>query len=187
MPRCWVIALSLLAAVWTGACEPLPGRGPSGPYSEPEPPEIVTIQTSNPQFFYLVDTRRALCFFGNRRSPQLTRVPCEELPEARDIFGWDEPATTGPDEIPLESPPPSEEDAPPISEPTADERTRFEAAYVEMLCARRKSREGGPVDVDAVVATHGLSSERYADLKALLSKDGDYWRALSHRALTACR
>ncbi len=178
-------ALGSLVLALVG-CEPLPGGGPTGPRPFQDPPEIVTVLTENARFFYLIDTRRALCFFGNRYSAQLTRVPCEELPEARQIFGWDEPDYAEEEPVVITPDTAPEDGDEPVEPPTEAERSHFEAAYVELLCARRAEGGAEPPSIEELVARHALSAARYGELKVLLSQDADYWRALSQRAAGAC-
>lgn len=176
--------------IWLNGCGPLPG---DEPYSVRAPREIVTIYTQDPLYFYLVDTRRGLCFFGYRRSPQLTRVDCWEIPEARELLGlYDEEPTDA--ALEEEMPPPEEGEPEALPEedpgqpPTAEERTAFEAAYLEYFCAMRKSasESDGPPDKDAIIGSHGLTPERYLQVRGHLAADKEAWSALSQRAFEAC-
>ena len=200
-----LIALPLILASvgGGGACGPLPGDSPRAAAPAPPPDrEVVTIRTGDPHSFYLVDTRRELCFFGYRRYPQLTLVPCEEIPEARELLGY---PTDGPDaaESPDPAVVPAEGEAPMVGEvegeepgdevpamapTTTDERERFASAYVELFCAYRRSgaEDTGPPDEAAIAARHGLDPERYDELKTAIAADATAWTELSKRAVAAC-
>lgn len=190
-------------------CGPLPGDRPDPPPAVEQggTREVVTVYTDNPRYFYLVDTRRALCFFGDRRYPQLTNIPCEELPEARDLLGLDAAPLEGegvpvegdplpvdglapdggaaaPEELPTEELP-AEDLGAPVSD---EERPKFEAAYIEMFCAPRRpsDAEVGPPDEAAVAERSGLTSERFRQIRGQVAKDAAAWRALSSKALATC-
>jgi hypothetical protein len=180
----------------TGGCGPLPGERPAGA----PPPDIVTLHTGDGRYFYLVDTRRALCFFGDRYRPQLTRLDCAELPEAAELLGW-EPAAPGTEDDEPGAPPLSApgDDAPDTVEPpprgapagpppTPAERQQFEQAFVERFCAIRRPADAdeGPPDEPGGDAPHGLTPERYDQVRDHLSADEVAWRALSEKALAAC-
>lgn len=186
-----------------GGCGPLPGDrdGAAAP-----PQDIVTVHTGDGRYFYLVDTRRALCFFGDRYRPQLTKVPCEDVPEAYELLGWDptpedgEAFDDGSDAVePLRPPddtsqpdgdaePPPPERADPGPPPTPEERQAFEQAFVERFCASRQptDAEAGPPDEEAIARRHGLTPERYEQVRDHLAADAAAWRALSEQALAAC-
>lgn len=198
----------LLAGAGAGAgCGPLPGDGPR---TAPPPPdrarEVVTIRTDDPTYFYLVDTRRGLCFFGDRRRPQLTRVACEELPEARELLGLvADPAdphaphgdvppapAAGPPDPPApvaETDPEPEPELPPAAPPTAEERDAFSAAYVEVFCAYRRSgaEDAGPPDESEIAERHGLTPERYDEVRTAVAADAAAWAELTRKAMEACR
>lgn len=200
--------LGLAGAVGVGGgCGPLPGERHE---AAAPPPDIVTVHTGDGRYFYLVDTRREMCFFGDRYRPQLTKVPCEEVPEAWDLLGWeateavppnDAEVETGEDEpIPPLSPPgqdngagdevspPPDESVDPGPPPTAEEKQSFEKAFVERFCASRRpsDEDTGPPDAAAIAERHGLTPERYEQVREHLSRDAAAWRALSESALKAC-
>ena len=174
------LALQLLAG-----CGPLPSRVRDSTL----PRQIVVVHTDSPRYFYLVDTRRSLCFFGDRRYPQLTPLDCYDLPEARDILGLDGPVAPAPeDEVPAD-PPPVTGDATDAGEPpTEDEITRFSPAYVEVLCAHRGGgeEETSAPDEEAIVGRHGFDLARYRQVREHLSRDAERWGQISRSAFEAC-
>ena len=86
------------------------------------------------------------------------------------------------------SPPPAarpEAPAPPEAEgaPSADELSRFEDAYVEIACDRRKGSFTPPRDR---ISAAGLTPQRYSDIEEWLTSDERSWRLLANRAYREC-
>lgn len=119
--------------------------------------------------YYLVDTRRELCFL--REMDAVTQVDCARIPEARVLLGMDgaAPAATDPPAV--------------DGEPTAEERQRFRGAYSDVFCARRRGEARAPADV---LEDHDLTPERYNAVEAWMARDPNRWRAFTASVLESC-
>lgn len=147
--------------------------------------------------YYLVDLKRNLCFLRHKES--MTAIDCARVAEpspapapAREVR---EPAAPARQPRPEESRPPVRE-AVPAPEPTAptpapspaspspDEITRFEAAFSDIFCDRKRGDDTTPEDR---IAARGLSVQRYEAIEGWWAGDEKAWFALTTKAAGRCK
>ncbi len=178
--------LSSLAGSLAGGCGPLPGDAPGD--RAVRVPEVVMVRTDHPGYSYLIDTRRHLCFIADRYSGRLTRLDCEDLPEAVDLLGLD---TWYDDDSPVSDPArtPEEPSEDPIAPPDYQEIEAFKRAYVAIFCAQKtasRDKDSAPPSETELVEAEGLALDRYHEIRRVLSRDAEQWRALSERSVKSC-
>jgi len=187
-------ALTAIATLAVAGCGPFPGERDevdTGTANE----EFVFIRTSHARYFYLVDTWRGLCYFGDRGFPQLTPIACSELPEARDILG---PAAAADSDagdeaeaaaIPDDGLPAGDAMAEDLGAPPTEAESRaFAEAYVELACAARTDGGAG-VDTaarQAILSRHNLEEARYLQVRTRLAQDRDLWLSISTAIQQRC-
>ncbi len=185
--RAAALLLAALGVLALAGCGPLPGDPPHGRTDAER--EVVMLRTDHPRYSYLIDTRRGLCFLADTSSGRLTRIYCEELPEALELLGLDPSLPPDPAEYEIDP----EEDIPLEEEPAAEavddeEIAAFQEAYTEIFCAYRAAgaEAQAPPDEEAVVARHGFTLERYHEIRRALARGAETWRAVSQGAVAAC-
>ena len=165
---------------------PSEGEAPFEPTSQDS--DLIFARTGDLQYYYVIDTRRELCFFHARLygKKHLAPIECDTIPEYYDLTGRTAPITgdeeepaAETDEAPADSP--SHDPTAPTPEETA--RSSFRRAWVQIVCAKKAGREE-PLEV--LLSRHGLDTESFERLEAELRADGPAWKTLENDAAAAC-
>lgn len=133
--------------------------------------DVVIIDRAPPHSYYLIDTQRRLCFLQEGRA--VTPIRCQEVPGAASyVTNLDAASELGP--VLARAP---------VAAASDDARSRFEAAYIDLYCARALGDDrSGP----EILEIYRLDMESYARQEALIAADHDAWSWLQTIARDGC-
>lgn len=190
MMRALILLLLLCTgcgALWSSQSQrepmvPTPGEGG----------DLVFLRTGDRAYYYVVDKKRAICFFHATMygKKHLEPIDCQKLEEAAEILSRAGHTPTPPPQAAPPAPP-APATAPPATDPaptptalTNEDRQSFRRAYIQHFCARRQGRDE-PLDV--FLTRHALPRSRWDTALKEFSADRDLWSALTSEAVESCQ
>jgi hypothetical protein len=174
------VSLSSCAPIWVQSDQPF----------EPtvEKSDLVFIRTGDRKHYYVIDTKRRLCFFHSRLygKKHMVEIACEKVPEYQDFVSAPALTPSAPDakgvEPPKGSPEPPETTSAKVL--TDTDRENYRRVYVQYFCARKG---GEDPDLEVILSRHGLDRSTYLQLKEEFGRDKARWAALTALASKACK
>jgi hypothetical protein len=198
----WLRRISLALLVTTSGCgvffHSTSTQRPFNPTNDNS--DLVIVRTSDKQYYYIVDTKRSVCFFHAKMygRTHLVSLPCEDIPEYEDIMGLaprksaatptpakqDPAAAKTSDSMPI--PPKKVSRTPPAEKaPALDtkEMAKVETAFIELQCNRRK---GKIEDLETLLERHSLSLDTWEEAMNELQATPERWSTLHDNAAKQC-